>query len=133
MTEDHDEPDTLCVFRTVEGQHHRGHINQRQIDVTMNEVLPRMGDTAPEDIGIIAPYRAQVKEFAKATHGKGLEVDTVHKFQGREKDTIIITTVDDEVTDFSDDPYLLNVAISRAKKKLCLVVSGNEQPADSNI
>ena len=29
--------------------------------------------------------------------------------------------------------YLLNVAISRAKKKLCLVVSGNEQPADSNI
>ena len=33
----------------------------------------------------------------------------------------------------TDDPYLLNVAISRAKKKLCLVVSGNEQPADSNI
>jgi hypothetical protein len=99
----------------------------------MNEVLPRLGDTVPEDIGIIAPYRAQVKEFAKATQGKGVEVDTVHKFQGREKDTIIITTVDDEVTDFSDDPYLLNVAISRAKKKLCLVVSGNEQPADSNI
>lgn len=133
MTEDHDEPDTLCVFRTVEGQHHRGHINQRQIDVTMNEVLPRMQNTAPEDIGIIAPYRAQVKEFAKATSGTAVEVDTVHKFQGREKDTIIITTVDDEVTDFSDDPYLLNVAISRAKKKLCLVVSGNEQPADSNI
>lgn len=133
MTEDHNEPDTLCVFRTVEGQHHRGHINQRQIDVTMNEVLPKLDSTAPEDIGIIAPYRAQVKEFAKATNGTAVEVDTVHKFQGREKDTIIITTVDDEVTDFSDDPYLLNVAISRAKKKLCLVVSGNEQPADSNI
>ena len=133
MTEDHNEPDTLCVFRTVAGQHHRGHINQRQIDVTMTEVLPRLQDTAPEDIGIIAPYRAQVKEFAKATHGTRVEVDTVHKFQGREKDTIVITTVDDEVTDFSDDPYLLNVAISRAKRKLCLVVSGNEQPADSNI
>lgn len=133
MTEDHDEPDTLRVFRTVEGQHHRGHINQRQIDVTMNEVLPRLDGTDPEDIGIIAPYRAQVKEFAKATNGTAVEVDTVHKFQGREKDTIIITTVDDEVTDFSDNPYLLNVAISRAKKKLCLVVSGNEQPADSNI
>ena len=133
MTEDHNEPDTLTVFRTVEGQHHRGHINQRQIDVTMNEVLPRLENTVPEDIGIIAPYRAQVREFAKATQGNGVEVDTVHKFQGREKDTVIITTVDDEVTDFSDDPYLLNVAISRAKKKLCLVVSGNEQPADSNI
>ena len=133
MTEDHNEPDTLTVFRTVEGQHRRGHINQRQIDVTMNEVLPRLENIAPEDIGIIAPYRAQVREFAKATQANGVEVDTVHKFQGREKDTIIITTVDDEVTDFSDDPYLLNVAISRAKKKLCLVVSGNEQPADSNI
>lgn len=62
-----------------------------------------------------------------------MEVDTVHKFQVREKDIIVITTVDDEVTDFSDDSYLLNVAISRAKKKLYLVVSGNEQPADSNI
>lgn len=133
MSEDHGEPDTLCVFRTAEGQHHRRHINQRQIDVTMLEVLPRQQDTLPENIGIIAPYRAQVKEFAKATQGIGVEVDTVHKFQGREKDTIIITTVDNEITDFSDDPYLLNVAISRAKKKLCLVVSGNEQPADSNI
>lgn len=133
MTEDHDEPDTLCVFRTTEGQHHRGHINQRQIDVTISEVLPRLDGIASEDVGIITPYRAQVKEFVKATHGTGVEVDTVHKFQGREKDVIVITTVDDQVTDFSDDPYLLNVAISRARKKLCLVVSGNEQPADSNI
>lgn len=133
MTEDYDEPDTLCVYRTVEGQHHRGHINQRQIDVTKNEVLPQLKDTASQDIGIIAPYRAQVKEFAKTIGNNGIEVDTVHKFQGREKDVIILTTVDDEVTDFSDDPYLLNVAISRAKKKLILVVSGNQQPADSNI
>lgn len=133
MTEDRNEPDALCLFRTAEGQHHRGHINQRQIDVTMLEVLPGLQDVLPKNIGIITPYRAQANEFAKATHGTGVEVDTVHKFQGREKDAIVITTVDDEVTDFSDDPYLLNVAISRAKKRLCLVVSGNEQPADSNI
>lgn len=62
-----------------------------------------------------------------------IEVHTVHKFQGREKDTIVLTTVDDAVTDFSDDPYLLNVAVSRAKKRLCLVASGNDQPTDSNI
>ena len=37
------------------------------------------------------------------------------------------------ISDFSDDPYLLNVAVSRAKKRLILVASGNEQPADSNI
>ncbi len=133
MTEDNKEPDTLCVFKTSQGSHHRGHLNQRQIDVTIQEVLPKLDGTDPKDIGIIAPYRDQVKGFAAALQGTGVEADTVHKFQGREKDTIVITTVDDEVTDFSDDPYLLNVAISRAKKKLCLVVSGNEQPSDSNI
>lgn len=96
-------------------------------------MLPRFCNTKPEDIGIIAPYRDQVGAFADIIRESGIEVDTVHKFQGREKDVIIITTVDDQVTEFSDDPYLLNVAISRAKKKLCLVVSSNEQPADSNI
>lgn len=133
MTEDNKESDTLCVFKTAQGFHHRGHLNQRQIDVTIQEVLPKLDGTDPKNIGIITPYRDQVKGFASALKGTKVEVDTVHKFQGREKDTIVITTVDDEVTDFSDDPYLLNVAISRAKKKLCLVVSGNKQPADSNI
>ena len=54
-------------------------------------------------------------------------------FQGKEKDTIIISTVEDEITDFVDDPYLLNVAVSRAKKKLILVVTGNEQNKERNI
>lgn len=133
MTEDHEEPDTLCVYRTVVGEHHRGNVNQRQIDVVKNEVLAQFQDNTPENIGIIAPYRAQVRELSRAIGNNGIEVDTVHKFQGREKDVIILTTVDDVVTDFSDDPYLLNVAVSRAKKKLCLVISGNEQPSDSNI
>ena len=62
-----------------------------------------------------------------------IEVGTVHKFQGREKEIILLTTVDDVATDFSDNPYLLNVAISRAKSKFCLIASGNEQPKDSNI
>ncbi len=133
MTEDHGEENTLSVYRTAEGNHQRGHVSQRQIDVTMQEILPRMGDIAPEEIGIIAPYRNQVAAVSAALPDKRIEVDTVHKFQGREKNAIILMTVDDQVTDFSDDPYLMNVAISRAKDRLCLVTSGNEQPADSNI
>lgn len=46
---------------------------------------------------------------------------------------IIISTVDDEISDFADDPYLINVAVSRAKKKLMLVVTGNEQSKEHNI
>ncbi len=133
MTEDHSEPDTLAVYKTVIGNHRRDHINQRQVDVTIQEVLPILKDVKPEDIGVVAPYKDQVADIVLQLDNDKIEVNTVHKYQGREKDTIIINTVDDIVTDFSDDPYLLNVAVSRAKKRLVLVVSGNEQPSNSNI
>lgn len=133
MTEDHGESDPLSVYRTVAGNHRRGHVNQRQIDVIREEALPNLADTALENIGVIAPYRSHVEAMTSALKRPEIEIDTVHKFQGREKDVIVLATVDDEVTSFSDDPYLLNVAISRAKKKLCLVTSGNEQPQNSNL
>ena len=41
--------------------------------------------------------------------------------------------MDDEISDFVDNPYLINVAVSRAKKSLKLVVTGNEQPKERNI
>ena len=133
MTEDHGEGDTLSVFKTVPGNHQRGHLNQREIDVTLQEALPKLKSIPSEEIGIIAPYRQQVNAITAALPDRHIEVDTVHKYQGREKDAIIISTVDDQITDFSGDPYLLNVAISRAKNKLCLVTSGNEQTGNSNI
>ena len=42
-----------------------------------------------------------------------------------------MSMVDNEPTSFSDDANLLNVAISRAKSKLCIVVTGNELPEKS--
>ena len=132
MTEDNGEKDVISVTKTVVGNHERDHMNQRQADVIKQEILPAITSTDSE-IGIIAPYKKQVEILKGSIDNKQIDIDTVHKFQGREKDTIIITTVDDVVTDFSDDPYLLNVAISRAKRSLHLVVSGNEQPVDSNI
>lgn len=133
MTEDNFEKDTLTVFKTAEGNHRREHFNQRQIDVICGEAIPRLAARSCGEVGIIAPYNEQVNAIRQVIDKEGIDVATVHKFQGREKDTIILTSVDDVVTEFSDDPYLLNVAVSRAKKRLCLVVSGNEQPADSNI
>ncbi len=133
MTEDREEFDTLSVYKTIVGDHEREHFNQRQIDVICREVLPGLQQEGLDDIGIIAPYNAQVNAIKKQLSSDKIDVATVHKFQGREKDTVILTPVDDVVTKFSDDPYLLNVAVSRAKKRLCIVVSGNEQPVDSNI
>lgn len=129
MTTDEGEKDVLQVIRTVPGNHARGHFNQREIDVITQEVLPECAKS--ESIGIITPYRAQAEAINK-TVGKDI-ASTVHKYQGRECDTIIMSMVDNYPTEFSDDANLLNVAISRAKTKLCLVTNGNEMPEDSNL
>ncbi len=133
MTEDGGESDVLSVYKTVAGNHRRDNLNQRQIDVLCQEALPTLRVENNQDIGIIAPYNDQVDTAKKQIGLEEIDIATVHKFQGREKDTIILTTVDDVITDFTDNPYLLNVAISRAKKRFCLIISGNDQPAASNI
>lgn len=130
MTTDNGEEDVLSVVKTVVGNHERNHYSQRQIDIIKNEIIPKYVSN-PEETGIIAPYKNQVE----ALNSEITEIDaaTVHKFQGKEKENIIISTVDDEISDFADDPYLINVAVSRAKKKLMLVVTGNEQVQERNI
>lgn len=132
MTKDCGESNVLSVIKTSIGNHSREHMNQRQIDILTTEVLPKI-ESVPGSIGIIAPYNNQVNEIKRQLPDNGITTATVHKFQGREKDTIIMTTVDDKISDFTDDPYLLNVAISRAKKRLILITSGNEQTDGQNI
>lgn len=129
MTTDNDEKNVLQVVRTAKGNHARGHYNQREIDVIKQEVMPEYVDSA--SVGIITPYRDQANEVNKAL-GQDI-ASTVHKYQGRECDTIIMSTVDNEPTEFSDDANLLNVAISRAKTHLCIVTNGNEMPQESNL
>lgn len=130
MTKDKGEEDVLSVVKTVVGDHERNHYSQRQIDVIKNEIIPKYA-LNPEETGIITPYKNQVEALNREI--TDIDAATVHKFQGKEKENIIISTVDDEISDFADDPYLINVAVSRAKKKLMLVVTGNEQPKERNI
>lgn len=78
-----------------------------------------------EDIGIISPYADQVKVIQEKTP---VEVKTVDGFQGREKEIIIISTVrsnDNGNIGFLKDLRRLNVAITRAKRKLIIV--GNKE------
>lgn len=129
MTDDNGEDNVLQVVQTVEGNHARGHFNQREIDVIVQEVLPQCADSG--SIGIITPYRQQADEINKAL-GKDI-ASTVHKYQGRECDTIIMSMVDNKPTEFSDDSNLLNVAISRAKTHLYVVTNSNKMPKESNL
>ncbi len=84
-----------------------------------------------EDIGVVTPYvkqKIQIEEFLRDIKIGDVEVDTVHKFQGREKDIIIISFARSKKYSFPqyklrfiENETLVNVAITRAKKKLILV------------
>ena len=124
MTEDHGEPDVLTMYKTSPGNHARKHLNQRQIDVIREEVLPRLKEQGYNQIGIITPYRDQVAAI-QAQLGEEWEVATVHKFQGREKEAIVLTSVDNVITQFVDDPHMLNVAVSRAVRSLTVITSSD--------
>ncbi|KAI9007107.1 P-loop containing nucleoside triphosphate hydrolase protein [Gaertneriomyces semiglobifer] len=80
----------------------------------------------PEDIGVITPYNGQVdlirgriKEIRP-----GLEVGSVDGFQGREKEAIVISLVrsnSEGDVGFLTESRRLNVAITRAKRHVCLI------------
>ena len=129
MTKRNDAEKHLLVLATAPGQHCRGHYNQREIDAVKIELMTLLDNF--ENMGIIAPYNSQVNQFRSQI--PEIEVATVHKYQGREKDTIIMSVTDDSITEFTDNANLLNVAVSRAKNKFCLVVSGNPQELNGNI
>lgn len=112
---------------------HDGHYcvhrsNEREVDIIRKEVLPNL---KTKDIGIIAPYRNQVRLLTEELANPDLTVDTVHKFQGKERDAIILSATSDKLriqageerTDFLNDPNLINVAISRARNLLYVVGS----------
>ena len=96
----------------------------------------------PTDIGIITPYNAQLKTLNILFHrepelSSKVERYTIDKYQGRDKDTIIISFVrsndSSSIGDLLQDWRRLNVAITRAKKRIvfvgdfkCLVGSKNE-------
>ncbi len=100
----------------------------------------------PKDIGILAPFRAQVRAIKSALEGritddkvlKKIFVDTVERIQGQERDVVLIslTTSDlklaTEKANFFFMPQRLNVAITRAKMKRITVGSSNLFKATSD-
>lgn len=83
-----------------------------------------------KDIGIISPYADQVSLIKNKTD---IEVKTVDGFQGREKEIIIISTVrsnDKGKIGFLSDLRRLNVALTRAKRKLIII--GNKETLKTN-
>jgi DNA replication ATP-dependent helicase/nuclease Dna2 len=102
-----------------------------------------------QDICIIAPYRAQVANLRRhlfsddetigweaLSYDTQLSVDTVDRFQGGERSVIIMSfattarlELESQLRDHLTNPHRLNVALTRAQKKLILV--GNASALES--
>jgi superfamily I DNA and/or RNA helicase len=112
---------------------------------TISEIiLPKLFEhnVSPDSMAIIAPYKSQVANIQEhiqksaSCNFKNLDISTLDSFQGKEYDIIIFSFTrssnhwDAPEVDgrkkftkvgFLDDARRLNVALSRAKKKLILV------------
>uniref|UniRef100_A0A3B5AA44 DNA replication ATP-dependent helicase/nuclease DNA2 n=1 Tax=Stegastes partitus TaxID=144197 RepID=A0A3B5AA44_9TELE len=80
----------------------------------------------PSDVGVIAPYRQQLKSISALLQSSaftGVEVNTVDKYQGRDKSLIVLSFVRSTLGELLKDWRRLNVAITRAKHKLLMVGS----------
>lgn len=92
-------------------------------------------ENGTKDVGIISSYRAQVNLLNKIIldevpdNDGRIMADTVHRFQGGDRDLIIFdvttpntNTMYDDLKEDGDDAKLINVAFSRAKNKCILLV-----------
>lgn len=118
------DPETLSRYNEEEA-----HLLIRQV-----EKLVRRGDIDAwyHTLGIITPYSAQVERLVKlaeasdelvaiATH---VTINTVDAFQGQERDIIAISLVrsnDKGEVGFLGDIRRINVALTRARKKLIVI------------
>ena len=94
----------------------QGHFNPRQ-DAEIKKFIKENG-YSENDIMYCTPF---------CEHAQKTGAATIHKCQGREKDIVIMSTVENNITKFVADKQLMNVAISRAKKKFCLVIASSNK------
>jgi len=92
-----------------------------------------LGLDARDGIGVVVPHRAQkaaLRELLPELAGADA-IDTVERFQGGERDVIVVacTASDPDYVmaeaEFLLDPHRLNVALSRARKKLVVIASSS--------
>lgn len=88
-------------------------------------------------VAVITPYSYQVEMIrAHITNLNGIEVQSVDGFQGREKEAILCSMVRSNSRrelGFICDRRRLNVAVSRARRFLCVVADSNTVSCDSTL
>jgi DNA replication ATP-dependent helicase Dna2 len=98
-----------------------GNVNRTEAD-RVAAVVDAFRDAGvdPDDVGVIAPFRAQVAEIGERVD---VTVDTVDRFQGSSEEVIVVSFVATGEMDgpVFEDHRRVNVALTRAKRALVLV------------
>lgn len=116
-------------MRVLNNMVERGNYNQRELEILRKEIAEGelLKNVNKNDIGFTTPYRKQAEKAA--LQNKEIESKTVHKYQGKEKKVMILSTVLDNSNagkrrmNFVDDPCLVNVAVSRAEEQFILITN----------
>ncbi len=127
--------ETLSFYNPKEGGVLFKHLQQLLLDYSVNE------NFSPITVGIISPYKEQREWLKENSLGielelnklESLSVKTIDGFQGEERDVIYISLVrsnEKQEIGFLADLRRMNVAITRAKKKL--VVIGDSATVGAN-
>lgn len=118
----------------------RRNINQTEAQLVadiVSELYDLLGSKHTEAVGIITPYRAQIAEIQNRLPQHlqhWASIDTVERYQGSQRDIIIISTAINHAYQLqnlhvlNDDASVdkkLNVALTRAREHLIII--GNEQ------
>ncbi len=127
---DQQEPESLSTFNPEEARFACSHLNETIVRVGVGRFKQENWT-----IGLVAPYSAQVRmlrnlifetfEFPNLkAFANMITIDTVDGFQGQERDLMLISlTRSNEKGEigFLSDTRRMNVALTRAKRKLILI------------
>jgi ATP-dependent RNA/DNA helicase IGHMBP2 len=123
---DPDVPVSILNVESVEEPRGNSLLNRMsaKADELLVECLHEAG-LGQGQVGVITPYKEQQRLLA--THlGKKAEIGTIDSYQGREKDIVILDLVRANPLyqlGFTAQPNRLNVALSRARQKLIIVMN----------
>jgi predicted DNA helicase len=119
-----------CGFEEVFHPDSRSLSNPGECQILLDHLTKHMGLYSGVSIGIISPYAEQVRWIKQRLAEQkqlallDIEVNTIDGFQGQEKEVIYISFVrsnDKAEIGFLKDQRRLNVAMTRAQKKLVMV------------
>jgi DNA replication ATP-dependent helicase Dna2 len=130
------EPSMVRVEMDHEGNRSSSPEEADETAALIEEMLA--GGIAPGGIGVVVPFRAQAarlrtllrfERFARWPDIAELTIDTVERFQGQEREAMIVSFAvsDDDFMDrigrFLTYPQRLNVAVTRARTKVVIIHS----------